>query len=44
MNKMRGINTVPVDEVDLVKLNPILHKAKDKFVTDLKIVKYKIYD
>jgi len=31
-------------EVDLAKLNPILHIAKEKFATDFKVVKYKRYD
>ena len=37
-------DVVTEGEVDLAKLNPILHVAKDKFVSDLKIVKYKRYN
>jgi flavin reductase (DIM6/NTAB) family NADH-FMN oxidoreductase RutF len=31
-------------EVDMIKLNPILHVTQDNFATDFKVTKYKRYD
>ena len=31
-------------EVDIIKLNPIVHLAQDRFLTDFKVSKHKRYD